>query len=234
MGCRELIVDTETTGLDPENGDRIVEIAAIELIDRSLTSNIFHRYVNPCRDIPDSAFRVHGLSSEFLSDKERFEEIIDEFLLFIGNDQLIAHNAEFDLRFINAELKRSFRSPLDRGRFIDTLVLARRKHPGVSNSLDSLCARYGIDRSRRTNHGALIDSEILAEVYVELTGGRQTSLSFPARANPPKIEGRIGRKNWIQRQNSLLSVADVGKHEEFVGTLNDRPLWRRYGSSADS
>ncbi|HEY5138309.1 MAG TPA: DNA polymerase III subunit epsilon, partial [Methylococcales bacterium] len=145
---REVVFDTETTGLDPTGGDRLIEIAAMEIINDKLTDKIFHVYINPQRDVPDSAFRVHGISREFLNDKPIFIEIIDKFIDFIGDDPIIAHNAEFDLKFINEELRRARRPSLENNLVIDTLVLARQKHPGAANSLDALCARYGIDRSR--------------------------------------------------------------------------------------
>jgi DNA polymerase-3 subunit epsilon len=155
---REVILDTETTGLDPAGGDRIVEIAALELFNGSITERKFHAYINPERDMPDSAFKVHGISQDFLSDKPVFDSIADLFIEFIGQDVIVAHNAEFDIKFLNAELERVGRAPIDNARVVDTLTLARRKHPGVSNSLDALCTRYGIDRTRRSKHGALIDS----------------------------------------------------------------------------
>src|SRR5208282_85541 len=197
---REIILDTETTGLDPAGGDRIVEIAALEIFNGYLTENKFHTYINPERDMPDSAFKVHGISEVFLNDKPTFVSIVDLFLDFIGQDPIVAHNADFDVRFINAEMERVGRSPIGNDRVIDTLALARRKHPGASNSLDALCARYGIDRSRRSKHGALIDSEILAEVYIELKGGRQTSLTFSSSKEARRIKptrGLAERRNLV-------------------------------------
>jgi DNA polymerase III subunit epsilon len=227
---REIILDTETTGLDPAGGDRIVEIAALEIFNGSLTENKFHAYINPERDMPDSAFKVHGISEDFLNDKPTFVYVVDLFLSFIGIDPIVAHNADFDIRFINAELERVGRSPIGNDRVVDTLALARRKHPGASNSLDALCARYGIDRSRRSKHGALIDSEILAEVYIELKGGRQTSLTFSsskeARLIKP-IRGLGERRNPLP---SYVDTDDVDRHAIFVEKTCGRSLWFRYAS----
>ena len=167
---REIILDTETTGLDPLRGDRLVEVGCIELVNRMPTGQTFHRYINPQRDMPLEAFNVHGLSAEFLSDKPLFADIVDDFMDFIGDAPLVIHNASFDVGFLNAELDRASRTLIARDRLIDTLLLARRKHPGVSNRLDDLCSRYAIDNSRREKHGALLDAELLAEVYIELTG----------------------------------------------------------------
>src|SRR6516165_4254927 len=165
---REIVFDTETTGLDPYKGDRLVEIGCIELLNRFPTGRTFHRYINPERDMPQEAFAVHGLSSDFLKDKPLFASIAEELLEFVGEAALVAHNATFDLGFLNAELERIKRSSIPRDRLVDTLLLARRKYPGGSNRLDDLCSRFGIDNSRRTKHGALLDAELLAEIYVEL------------------------------------------------------------------
>ena len=173
---REIVLDTETTGLDPLRGDRLVEIGCIEIYNRMPTGQTFHRYINPERDMPAEAFAVHGLSAEFLSTKPLFTEVVDEFLEFIADAPLVIHNASFDISFINAELDRIKRQPISRDRLVDTLLLARRKHPGVSNRLDDLCSRYSIDNSRRTKHGALLDAELLAEVYIDLIGARQSQL----------------------------------------------------------
>src|SRR5438034_8160497 len=173
---REIVLDTETTGLDPYQGDRLVEIGCVELYNKIPTSQSFHCYINPEREMAASAFEVHGLSGDFLKDKPPFVEVADEFLAFIGEAPLVAHNAGFDLGFLNAELERAAKPVIGSERMIDTLLLARRKHPAGPNRLDDLCLRYGIDNSRRTKHGALLDAEILAEVYIELVGGRQASL----------------------------------------------------------
>src|SRR5262245_19052926 len=173
---REIVLDTETTGLDPYQGHRLVEIGCIELFNRIPTGGTFHRYLNPERDMPAEAFAVHGLSIDFLRDKPFFHEIVEELIEFIGDAPLVAHNALFDLGFLNSELDRWTKGLVARRRLVGTLMLARRRHPTVPNSLDHLCGRYGIDNSHRTKHGALRDAELLAEVYVELIGGRQASL----------------------------------------------------------
>ncbi|HEY5138572.1 MAG TPA: DNA polymerase III subunit epsilon, partial [Methylococcales bacterium] len=188
----------------------------------------FHVYINPQRDVPDSAFRVHGISRDFLKDKPIFNDVIDNFIEFIGDDPIIAHNAEFDLKFINEELRRARRPSLENNLVIDTLVLARQKHPGAANSLDALCARYGIDRSRRTKHGALIDTEILAEVYLELKCGRQKSLSFSVQKEVRKIEH--GGLQTIRIKTLIPEVAadEVMRHQEYIGIWNGKALWEEY------
>ncbi len=173
---REIVLDTETTGLDPLRGDRLVEIGCVEIFNRMPTGQTFHRYINPQRDMPREAYEVHGLSTEFLADKPLFSAVADDFLAFVGDAPLVIHNASFDIGFINAELEKVARSPIPRERLVDTLLLARRKHPGVSNRLDDLCSRYAIDNSHRTKHGALLDAELLAEVYIDLIGARQSQL----------------------------------------------------------
>ncbi|HEY0523751.1 MAG TPA: DNA polymerase III subunit epsilon, partial [Stellaceae bacterium] len=178
---RELVLDTETTGFDPAEGHRIVEIACVELMNHVPTGVTFHRYVNPERDMPPEAFAVHGLSAEFLADHPPFQAIVDDFLAFVRADRLVAHNAEFDMRFINAELQRAGRPKLGCA-YEDTLALARRKFPGAQASLDALCRRFEIDLSARTKHGALLDCELLAAVYLELIGGRQPGLDLAADA----------------------------------------------------
>lgn len=228
---REIILDTETTGLDPAGGDRIVEIAALEIFNGVLTQNKFHYYINPERDMPDSAFKVHGISEEFLNDKPTFNYVADLFLNFVAGDPIVAHNADFDIRFINAELERVGRSPIGNDRVIDTLALARRKHPGASNSLDALCARYGIDRSRRSKHGALIDSEILAEVYIELKGGRQTSLVFSCSKEARRIRPARALRERRGLLPSYVNSDDVHRHAMFVEKACGRSLWFCYASS---
>ena len=227
---REIVFDTETTGLDPIGGDRVIEIAAIEIINDKLTDKSFHVYINPERDIPDSAFRVHGISRDFLLDKPIFCQVIDKFIEFIGEDPIIAHNAEFDLKFINEELRRAGRSSLEKNVVIDTLALARQKHPGAANSLDALCTRYGIDRSRRTKHGALIDTEILAEVYLELKCGRQKSLSFSVQKEKRKIE-HVGLQTIRVETliHEITSDEDV-KHRAYIENWNGKALWGAYAS----
>ena len=181
---REIILDTETTGLDPNRGDRLVEIGGIELVNHFPTGRTYHVYINPERDMPEEAFRVHGLSAEFLSDKPRFAELVDDFTAFIEGARLVIHNASFDMGFINAELKRAGRSLFPMDMVTDTLSMARRRFPGAAVSLDALCSRFGIDNSRRTKHGALLDAELLADVYIELIGGRQASFGLAEPVGP--------------------------------------------------
>ena len=175
---REIVLDTETTGLDPASGHRVLEIGAVEIVHQSLTGKVFHVLINPERDVPEEAARVHGHRFAALKDKPVFASVVDDFLAFIGDSKLVIHNAEFDVRFVNAELARLGLAPIAMDRVVDTLALARKKNPGAPNSLDALCDRYRIDRSRRVRHGALMDAEILVEVYCELTGGRQRALVF--------------------------------------------------------
>jgi DNA polymerase-3 subunit epsilon len=231
---REIVFDTETTGLDPLQGHRLVEIGCIELVNRIPSGQIFHRYVNPERDMPHEAFAVHGLSLEFLQDKPRFPDICEELIEFIGDAPLVAHNASFDLSFLNAELERCKKLLLTRDRLVDTLMLARRRHPGGSNRLDDLCARYGIDNSRRSKHGALLDAELLAEVYVELIGGRQASLilvetshetatmRYRTTAAPPRPTPLPSR----------LSDAELEAHAAFIAGLGAQAIWLDYRPAA--
>jgi len=223
-------LDTETTGLDPYQGHRLVEVGCIELVNRIPTGQTFHHYLNPERDVPAEAFAVHGLSADFLRDKPGFVEIADELLAFIGEAPLVAHNAVFDLGFLNAELERAAKPLIGRERLVDTLLLARRKHPAGPNRLDDLCTRYGIDSLRRTKHGALLDAEILAEVYVELIGARQAQLILVdtgARAS------RGGDRIGTIRQRSVplaprLTEAERQAHRSFVATLGAGAIWLQY------
>lgn len=228
---REIVLDTETTGLDPYRGDRLVEIGCVELLNGMPTSQTFHVYINPERDMPAEAFAVHGLSTEFLRDKPRFAEIADAFLEFIADAPLVIHNAAFDLGFLNAELERCKKTVIGRERIVDTLLLARRKHPGASNKLDDLCVRYGIDNSRRTKHGALLDAEILAEVYVELTGKRQARLGLVSAASV-SAERRITTTRTLRARPAPLAPrlddAAMAAHAEFVRTLGAAPIWLEY------
>jgi DNA polymerase-3 subunit epsilon len=231
---REIVLDTETTGLDPSQGHRLVEIGCIELINRIPTGNTFHRYFNPERDVPQEAFAVHGLSGEFLSRQPLFAAVAEELLAFLADDPIVAHNAAFDLSFLNAELERAARPLIARERMIDTLQLARRKHPASSNRLDDLCARYRIDNSRRTKHGALLDAELLAEVYVELIGARQAVLGLAETAvgNETRIVSSSARPRPVPL-SPRLSEADRVLHCEFVAELGGEALWRRYLTSPD-
>ncbi len=236
---REIVFDTETTGLNPLGGDRIVEIGCVEMVNRLPTGQTFHVYLNPERDMPDGAFRVHGLSAEFLADKPLFAAVAQEFMDFIGDAALVAHNASFDMGFINAELVRAKMPGIANERVIDTLQLARRKHPFGPNSLDALCQRYNIDNSRRTKHGALLDSEILAEVYIELTGGRQADLGLaPVETATTDIaKAQLATARIAQsRPNALpdrLRDVELTAHRTFVATLSGEPIWKDYMREAD-
>ncbi|MGH6863289.1 MAG: DNA polymerase III subunit epsilon, partial [Methylocella sp.] len=216
---REIVLDTETTGLDPANGHRIVEIGCVELLNAIPTGETFHAYINPERDMPEEAFRVHGISAEFLADKPVFAKVVGDFLKFAGDAKIVAHNAEFDMRFLNAELGLLGIAPIASDRVIDTLALARRKFPGAPNSLDALCARYGIDTARRSKHGALLDAGILAEVYAELTGGRQAALVF---ARGAALIGAETLSLLAQRPLPLpprLGIDELSRHRAFAATL---------------
>ena len=223
---REVVLDTETTGLDPFTGDRLVEIGCVELFNSIPTGETFHAYINPERDMPDEAFRVHGLSHEFLQDKPKFVDVAERFLDFISDAKIVIHNAEFDIKFINHELQMVDRTPISMDQVIDTLAIARRKHPGSPNSLDALCSRYRIDNSRRTKHGALLDSELLAEVYLELMGGRQVTLSLQHRQEQAaeQVSGPLlaKRNKPIKRQ---LDASTRDKHASLVEKIGEKALW---------
>jgi len=226
---REIVFDTETTGLDPLQGDRVVEIGCVELVNRFPTGRSFHVYINPERDMPEAAFRVHGLSSEFLKDKPVFADIADDFLTFIGDATLVAHNATFDLAFLNAELERLEMPLIARERLLDTLLLARRKHPNGPNKLDDLCLRYGIDNSRRTKHGALLDAEILADVYLEMIGARQAQLGLGQELIPGSVGGpRVVVAVRTTTLQPRLTDAERAAHRAFVATLGANAIWRDY------
>jgi DNA polymerase-3 subunit epsilon len=227
---REIILDTETTGLDPFRGDRLVEIGCVEIFNRMPTGQTFHRHINPERDMPAEAFAVHGLSTEFLASKPLFAEVVDDFLDFIADAPLVIHNASFDISFINAELDRVKRMLIPRERLVDTLLLARRKHPGVSNRLDDLCSRYAIDNSRRTKHGALLDAELLAEVYIDLIGARQSQLILAAESREIRIgvSGEMPRRLREVPLAPRITEADREAHRAFVATLGDKPIWNEF------
>jgi DNA polymerase III subunit epsilon len=225
---REIILDTETTGLSPQDGHRIVEIGAIELLNHLPTGKTFHVYLDPGRDMPKEAEAVHGLSSAFLKGKPRFAEKADEFLTFIEDSLLVIHNASFDMSFINSELLVAGKLQIDPGRVIDTLQMARRKHPMAQNSLDALCKRYGIDLSKRTMHGALLDSELLAEVYLELLGGRQTTFGLGApETKKPSLVVTTGPlpKSRPAPLLSRLTSEERMRHVALVRELGDKSLW---------
>jgi len=227
---REIVLDTETTGLDPGQGHRLVELGCVELLNRIPTGSTFHAYLDPGRDVPDEAFAIHGLSADFLKGHKRFADIADEFLAFIGDAPLVIHNAGFDHAFLCAELKRAERSLIARERLIDTLLLARRKHPAGPNRLDDLCARYGIDNSRRTKHGALLDAEILAEVYVELIGARQAQLGLAesGELHANGTEDVIVIRARLEPLASRLSETELAAHREFISGLGENALWLSY------
>jgi len=225
---REIVLDTETTGLDPSNGHRIVEIGCIELLNAIPTGQNYHVYINPERDMPEEAFQVHGISSEFLSGKPVFSDICGDFLEFLADGKIVAHNAEFDMRFINAELARLGHDPIGPERVVDTLALARRRHPGAPNNLDALCNRYGIDNSRRTKHGALLDAEILAEVYAELMGGIQAALIFATGLATMAAEAHGLLRERPAPLISLLVVEELEAHRAFIAGIGEKAIWNRY------
>ncbi len=225
---REIVLDTETTGFDPAEGHRIVEIGAVELEGHLPTGRTFHRYLNPDREMPKEAFEVHGLGDDFLRDKPRFAEVAADFLAFIGEARLVIHNAAFDMRFLNAELAAVGLPRLPDGRALDTVALARQKFPGAPASLDALCRRFGVDNAGREKHGALLDSELLAEVYLELVGGRQPGLVLTAgpRATGPATTGNTRPPPRPAPLPPRLTEAERQAHEAFVARLGDKALWR--------
>jgi DNA polymerase-3 subunit epsilon len=227
---REVVLDTETTGLDPADGHRLVEIGAVEIVHQSLTGKVFHVLINPERDVPQDAVRVHGHDAAVLKEKPVFAGIVDDFLAFIGDSNLVIHNADFDVRFVNAELARLGLAAIAMDRVVDTLTLARKKHPGQPNSLDALCDRYRIDRTRRVRHGALLDAEILVEVYCELMGGRQRSLMLDdaqrlagagAILVPARTEPRRPRQSWLEPE-------EAAGHARYIETFVLDAIWSRY------
>ena len=232
---REVVLDTETTGVDARKGDRVVEIGCVELVNHCTTGKSFHTYLNPQRPVSEGAFGVHGLSDTFLADKPLFAAVSEPFLAFIAGARLIIHNAPFDVGFLDMELARVGKPPLDGQFVVDTLIMARRKHPGASNSLDALCSRYGIDASRRVKHGALLDAEILSEVYVELLGGRQATFGLAAPDVPLSDKtvagsaalsgGRPVRPAPLQPR---LTDGEREAHALFIGTFAGTPVWKSY------
>ena len=224
---REIIFDTETTGLDPRTGDRMVEIGCIEMVNRVATGETFHAYFNPERDMPAGAEAVHGLTEIFLSDKPRFHERAEDLLAFVGDSPLVAHNAGFDFGFLNHELANCGREAVCKSRMIDTVALARVRHPGAKLSLDALCTRYGIDRSHRTRHGALLDAELLAQVYVELTGGRQIGLELAADRGEDLRDAvmTVAREKRFRPARSFAaSATELAAHAAFLETVKN-PVW---------
>jgi len=234
---REIVLDTETTGTDHAKGDRIIEIGCVELLNHIPTGKSYHVYINPECPVSPGAFAVHGLSDEFLADKPVFAAIVEEFYEFIRDARLVIHNAAFDIGFINAEFARTGHPAIDLADVVDTLIMARRKHPGAANNLDALCSRYGIDNSKRTKHGALLDAEILAEVYIELIGGRQ--VGFDLTAQPAKgsgsavrIDASAPREAKPRPMISRLTDAERAAHAAFVEQLGANAVWRDYMGEA--
>ena len=228
---REIVLDTETTGLDPQDGHRIVEIGAVELYNHVPTGNVYHQYINPLISMPDQAFAIHGLSDEFLSDKPKFSEIAKEFLDFIGSAKLVIHNAAFDIKFINAELKSIDEEEITFDRATDTLAIARKKFPGSPASLDSLCRRFKIDNSARVVHGALLDSQILAEVYLELVGGKQPDFALNianiSNENNNSIFNQKRAQVRKEKLKSRLTTEEKANHESFIKKLGDNSVWSK-------
>ena len=225
---REIVLDTETTGFEPEQGDRIVEIGAVELWNHLPTGKTYHQYINPQRDMPEDAFKVHGLSAEFLSDKPIFKDIAQDFVDFVQGDKLVIHNASFDMKFLNAELGWVGFPKMPMSQAVDTLMIARNKFPGSPASLDALCRRFNIDNSARTLHGALLDSEILAEVYLELVGGRQPDFALSRSVGG----GASGGEEWRPQKRPTplpgrISDAEKQAHSEFLEKLGDKCLWAK-------
>ncbi|MCB1884335.1 MAG: DNA polymerase III subunit epsilon [Geminicoccaceae bacterium] len=218
---REIVLDTETTGFDPKSGDRVVEIGAVEVVHKLATGGYFHRYLNPERDMPEDAFKVHGLSSDFLADKPVFKDVADDFLAFIGDSPLVIHNAAFDMRFLNHELKAVGYAPIAAERAVDTLLIAQKKFPGSPNSLDALCRRFEVDGSARVRHGALLDCELLAEVYLHLCGGRQVGLDLAVRA---RRRASPDERPFREARDFPVAEAELRAHAAFVATLKN-PIW---------
>lgn len=230
---REICLDTETTGLDPKDGHKIIEIACFELINKVKTGKVFHSFVNPLRDVPHEAFRIHGISTEFLKDKPTFDLIADKFLDFIGDDVLVIHNASFDIKFLNFELNFLRKKTLEMTRVVDSLMLARKKFPGGQNSLDALCKRFNLDLSKREKHGAMIDTELLCDVYIELMGGAQEGFGFDnikkneASKNNEIIDLVVPKNNKkiIADRNFVVSDAELKEHQEFIEKNFKTTFW---------
>jgi DNA polymerase-3 subunit epsilon len=230
---REIVMDTETTGLDAKNGDRLIELGCVEIVNRIPTGLEYHAFINPeDREVHPEAEAIHGISGDFLRDKPVFRDVVGDFLDFIGDAPLVIHNANFDIGFINMELSRLKLAPIEMDRVIDTLALARRKHPAGPNTLDALCRRYGIDNSKRDKHGAIIDSLLLADVYVELLGERQAALGLGQATSSGQhaVRERRGAMAAKQRPSPLpprLGAEDIRRHAEFVETLGEGAIWKK-------
>jgi DNA polymerase III subunit epsilon len=226
---REIVLDTETTGFEPGEGDRIVEIGAVELWNHLPTGRVYHQYVNPERSMPQAAFEVHGLGDEFLRDKPPFREVAAAFVEFVGDAQLVIHNAAFDMKFINAELRWVSLPPIPWSRAVDTLAIARTRFPGSPASLDALCRRFGVDNSGREKHGALLDSELLAEVYLELVGGRQPDFALSVSTSGLTKGG----EDWRPRPRPTplsprITQAERDRHDAFTAKLGDKAMWKSF------
>ena len=229
---REIVLDTETTGLSPDNGDRVVEIGCVELINHVPTSNTFQVYLNPEKQMDPGAEKVHGLTNEFLVDKPKFIDVADDFLSFIGSSTLVAHNADFDVGFLNSELSRAKKEKIKTNRVVDTLKIARTKYPGARNSLDALCKRFSIDNSNRELHGALLDSELLAEVYLELVGGKEPNLELSSITRSPVNRINKSYISQLSRKKKLeprVSEADEKNHKEFLSSFPKQSIWLKNG-----
>lgn len=223
---REIVFDTETTGLDPYQGDRLVEIGAVELINHLPTGRVYHQYINPLREVPEDAFRIHGLSTEFLSNYPKFSDIAKDFLSFIGDDGImVAHNATFDMNFINYELKHNGFDTLEKHEVIDTLQISRQKFAGARNTLDALCHRFNIDNSKRTKHGALLDAELLSEVYLELLGGAEPSMNFENSSNNEIKEQLNINKNIRPKREFKISEVEQQTHLDFLEQNINDAVW---------
>ncbi len=228
---REIVLDTETTGLSPKEGHRIVEIGAVELINHVPTGRTYHQYINPERSMPEEAYNVHGLSEEFLRKHPVFNDIVDAFCEFVGDGVLVIHNAPFDMAFINHELITHNRELIPEEQVLDTLALARKKHPMGPNSLDALCRRYGVDNSNRTKHGALLDSELLASVYLELIGGRQQNLAITQEVvelNPQETRENKPAQPRPMALPSRLTEKEIAAHDALITSLGETALWQTY------
>jgi len=228
---REIVFDTETTGLKPFKGDRITEIGCVEVIDLLPTGKTFRRYVNPERDVPEEVVKITGLTTEFLADKPLFAEIVEDFLEFVGDSKMVAHNARFDRDFLNVELNKLDRTPFEDKRFIDTLLIARKKFPGAYNSLDALCKRFSVSLSERAMHGALLDAKLLAEVYLELNGGRERRLDLNQRIRPARNakNGQVPiSRSEIKAHTAPLTKEQRDEHLKFLNEVGDKPLWNKY------
>ena len=225
---REIVFDTETTGMDPETGDKLVEIGAVELINHIPTGVTFHRYINPQRDVPEEVVKVHGLTEEFLKDYPIFKDIADDFIEFVGDDGiLVAHNSKFDMSFINNELSLINKNTYKDDRVIDTLEIARNMFPGSRHTLDALCKRFNIDNSKRTKHGALLDAELLAEVYLQMLGGDEPDMDLKAKTVEKKENKTVNvKRKYREPRIFYLSEEEINKHNEFLGKIKN-PIWNQ-------